>query len=91
MSELFELLRIPSVSSLAENAPDMQKAAEKYVELLLAAGVDRAEIYPTSGHPVVFAEKIIDKSKPTILVYAHYDVQPADPISLWKTAPFELK
>lgn len=89
LSELFELLRIPSISSLAKHAPDMQKAAEKYVELLLAAGVDRAQVYPTKGHPVVFAEKIIDKSKPTILVYAHYDVQPADPINLWTTPPFE--
>lgn len=74
---------------MAEHAPDMRRTAEKYAELLLAAGVDRAEVYPTKGHPVVFAEKIIDKSKPTILVYAHYDVQPADPIALWKTAPFE--
>ncbi len=89
LSELFELLRIPSISSMAEHAPDMRRTAEKYAELLLAAGVDRAEVYPTKGHPVVFAEKIIDKSKPTILVYAHYDVQPADPIALWKTAPFE--
>lgn len=89
LSELFELLRIPSISSLAENAPDMQKAAGKYVEFLLAAGVDRAQVYQTKGHPVVFAEKIIDKSKPTILVYAHYDVQPADPMNLWTTPPFE--
>lgn len=89
LSELFELLRIPSVSSMAVHAPDMQKAAEKYAQLLLAAGVDRAEVYPTAGHPVVFAEKIIDKDKPTILVYAHYDVQPADPMNLWTTPPFE--
>jgi len=89
LSELFELLRIPSISSSAENAADMQKAAEKYAELLIAAGVDKAQVYPTSGHPVVFAEKIIDKKMPTILVYAHYDVQPADPIDLWTTPPFE--
>lgn len=89
LSELFELLRIPSVSSMAEHKPDMQKAAEKYVEALLAAGCDTAQVYPTKGHPVVFAQKIIDKSKPTILVYAHYDVQPADPLNLWTTPPFE--
>lgn len=89
LSELFELLRIPSISSMAEHKADMQKAAEKYVEVLLSAGCDTAKVYPTKGHPVVFAEKVIDKSKPTILVYAHYDVQPADPIDLWKTPPFE--
>lgn len=89
LNELFELLRIPSISSMAEHKPDMERAAEKYKEVLLSAGCDKAEIYPTKGHPVVFAEKIIDKSKPTVLVYAHYDVQPADPLDLWKTPPFE--
>src|SRR5690554_1263165 len=89
LNELFELLRIPSISSMAEHKPDMQAAAQKYAEVLLAAGCDRAQVYPTKGHPVVFAEKIIDKDKPTVLVYAHYDVQPADPIALWKTPPFE--
>ncbi|MDD3033853.1 MAG: M20/M25/M40 family metallo-hydrolase, partial [Bacteroidales bacterium] len=89
LSELFELLRIPSVSSMAEHNSDMQKAAEKYVQLLLAAGADKASVYKTKGHPVVFGEKILDKSLPTILVYAHYDVQPADPIEKWTTPPFE--
>jgi len=89
LKELFELLRIPSISSMAQHKPDMQKAAEKYVEILLVAGCDSAQVYPTKGHPVVFAQKIIDKAKPTILVYAHYDVQPADPINLWTTPPFE--
>ncbi len=89
LSELFELLRIPSISSMAEHKSDMQKAADKYVEALLAAGCDTAKVYPTKGHPVVFAQKIIDKTKPTILVYAHYDVQPADPLNLWTTPPFE--
>lgn len=89
LNELFELLRIPSISSMAQHKPDMEKAAAKYAEVLLAAGCDRAEVYPTKGHPVVFAEKIIDKNKPTILVYAHYDVQPADPLNLWTTPPFE--
>ena len=89
LSELFELLRIPSISSMADHKPDMIKAAEKYAEFLLAAGCETAQVYPTKGHPVVFGQKIIDKKLPTILVYAHYDVQPADPINLWTTPPFE--
>ena len=89
LSELFELLRIPSISSMADHKPDMIKAAEKYAEFLLAAGCETAQVYPTKGHPVVFGQKVIDKKLPTILVYAHYDVQPADPINLWTTPPFE--
>ncbi len=89
ISELFELLRIPSVSSMAVHNGDMHKAAEKYVQLLVEAGADRASVYPTKGHPVVFGEKIVNMSLPTILVYAHYDVQPADPIEKWTTPPFD--
>lgn len=89
LSELFELLRIPSVSSMAAHKPDMEKAAEKYAQLLLTAGCDTAKVFPTKGHPVIFGQKIIDKAMPTILVYAHYDVQPADPFNLWTTPPFE--
>ncbi|MDD4655087.1 MAG: dipeptidase [Bacteroidales bacterium] len=89
LEELFSLLRIPSVSSQKEHKQDMQSCAERYAVLLMEAGVDRVEIYPTAGHPVVFAEKIIDPSKPTVLVYGHYDVQPEDPAELWKTPPFE--
>lgn len=89
LEELFTLMRIPSVSSLKEHKDDMQKCARQYVVLLMEAGADRAEIYPTSGHPVVYAEKIIDPGKPTVLVYGHYDVQPVDPIELWKSPPFE--
>ncbi len=89
LSELFELLQIPSISSMAEHKPDMQKAAEKYVQFLMEAGADYAEIYPTEGHPVVFAQKVVDPRAKTVLVYAHYDVQPADPIELWKTPPFK--
>lgn len=89
LNELFDLLRIPSVSSMAEHKQDMQKAAEKYVQLLKEAGADKVGVYQTKGHPVVFGEKVIDKSLPTILVYAHYDVQPADPIDQWSTPPFE--
>ncbi len=89
LSELFELLRIPSVSSLSDHKGDMKKCADKLVEFLLAAGADKASVYPTKGHPVVYGEKIIDKSKPTILVYGHYDVQPVDPLNLWVSPPFE--
>ncbi len=87
--ELFSLLRIPSVSSHEENRADMMRCAERLVELLKEAGANEAEIYPTAGHPIVFASRIIDPALPTVLVYGHYDVQPVDPIELWKTDPFE--
>lgn len=89
MEELFSLLRIPSVSSQADHKPDMLKCAEKLVDMLKQAGVDRAGVYQTKGHPVVFAEKLIDPAKPTVLIYGHYDVQPVDPINLWDSPPFE--
>ncbi|MEE4260004.1 MAG: dipeptidase [Bacteroidales bacterium] len=89
LEELFELIRIPSISSISEHKPDMVKAAEKYKEYFLAAGCDKAEVMPTAGNPVVYAEKIIDPSLPTVLVYAHYDVMPVDPLDLWKSPPFE--
>ena len=89
LDELFELIRIPSISSLPEHKSDMYKAAEKWKEILLKAGADKAEIYETKGNPVVYGEKIIDKKAPTVLVYAHMDVMPVDPIELWKTQPFE--
>ena len=89
LDELLELLRIPSISARSEHKDDMVKCAEAVKQRLLEAGVDRAEIYPTEGHPVVYAEKIIDNQKPTVLVYGHYDVQPADPLNLWNSPPFE--
>lgn len=89
LAELFEILRIPSISSQSENKKDMQACAEKLAQFLLEAGADTAKVYPTKGHPVVFGEKIIDKNLPTVLVYGHYDVQPVDPIDLWKSNPFE--
>ena len=89
LNELFELLRIPSVSSQSAHKEDMVTCANKLVELLLAAGADSAQVYPTKGHPVVFGEKRFDPSRPTILVYGHYDVQPVDPIELWKSNPYE--
>ena len=89
LDELFSLLRIPSISSSGEHAADMARCAERLAELLKEAGADSAEVYPTSGHPVVFGQKILDPSRPTVLVYGHYDVQPVDPVELWHSAPFE--
>jgi acetylornithine deacetylase/succinyl-diaminopimelate desuccinylase-like protein len=89
LGELAELIRIPSVSSSETHRGEMVRAAEKVMELLNKAGVDKAEIKETKGHPVVYAEKVIDASLPTVLVYGHYDVQPADPLELWKSPPFE--
>ena len=89
LNELFDFLRIPSVSADSKFQPDMIRAAEYIKEKLLAAGLDKAEIVPTAGHPVVYAEKMVDASLPTILVYGHYDVQPADPYELWDSPPFE--
>ena len=89
LNELFDLLRIPSVSSEPEHKEDMYRCARRLTELLREAGAERAEVFDTTGHPVVYAEKIIDPSLKTILVYGHYDVQPVDPIELWKSQPFE--
>ena len=90
LSELFELLRIPSISAQPSlHKGDMVRAAEWLRESLLKAGVDRAEVMPTESNPVVFAEKIIDPAKPTVVVYGHYDVMPVDPIEQWNTEPFE--
>ena len=89
LEELFELIRIPSISSEAAHKPDMIRCAECWREHLLKAGADKAEVMPTDGNPIVYGEKIIDPKKPTVLVYGHYDVMPVDPIELWKTKPFE--
>ena len=89
LSELFELLRIPSVSAKSEHKDDMIKCAETIKKRLLEAGADKVEIYPTAGHPIVYGEKMIDPQKPTVLVYGHYDVQPAEPLELWNHPPFE--
>ena len=89
LDELLELLRIPSVSAKKEHKPDLIKCAEAVKQKLLDAGADKATIYPTDGHPVVVGEKIIDPSKPTVLVYGHYDVQPPEPLELWHSGPFE--
>jgi acetylornithine deacetylase/succinyl-diaminopimelate desuccinylase-like protein len=89
LDELFELIRIPSISSIADHKEDMYKAAEYWKKTLLAAGADKAKIYETDGNPVTYGEKIIDPKLPTVLVYGHYDVMPIDPLELWKTPPFE--
>lgn len=89
LDELLALLRIPSVSADSKFKDDVRRAAEFVKEKLAAAGLDKASLYETPGHPVVYAEKIVDPNKPTVLVYGHYDVQPADPYELWHTPPFE--
>lgn len=89
LEELFELLRIPSISAQSSHREDMIKTAEWLRASLLKAGADRAEVMPTAGNPVVYAEKIIDPAKPTVVVYGHYDVMPEDPKNEWRTDPFE--
>ena len=89
LEELFELIRIPSVSAKKEHKDDMFKATEYIKKSLLYAGADKVEVIPTTGHPVVYGEKLIDPSKPTVLVYGHYDVMPVEPLDLWKSPPFE--
>jgi len=89
LEELFSLIRIPSISSKEQHKPDMYKCASRWKELLLEAGVDHCDVMETKGHPVVFAQKIVDPTLPTILVYGHYDVMPVDPEELWKSKPFE--
>lgn len=87
--DLFDLIRIQSVSSDSSKKSEMVRCAEKWAEILLKAGVDKAEVMSTSGNPVVYAEKIVDTSAKTVLIYGHYDVMPAEPLDLWKTSPFE--
>lgn len=89
LDELLELIRIPSVSARSEHKQDMIKCAEMVKQRLQEAGADKVEISQTPGHPVIYAEKIIDTSKPTVLVYGHYDVQPPDPLELWNSGPFD--
>ena len=89
LDELFELIKIPSVSAQKEHDSDVRKAAELIKNHLLKLSLDNCEICETQGHPIVYGEKIIDKNLPTILVYGHYDVQPVDPIELWDKDPFK--
>ena len=90
LEELFSLIRIPSISAQPEkHADDIRACAERWRQLLLAAGADEAHVMPSAGNPIVFAQKTVDPAAKTILIYAHYDVMPAEPLELWKSAPFE--
>lgn len=89
LDELFSLIRIPSISSESEHKDDMVRCAQRWKELILQAGADKCEIFPTDGNPIVYGEKIIDPNAKTVLVYGHYDVMPVDPLELWNTKPFE--
>jgi acetylornithine deacetylase/succinyl-diaminopimelate desuccinylase-like protein len=89
LDELLDMLRIPSISANPENKNDMLKMADSVKNHLIKAGVDKVEICQTDGYPVVYGEKIVDKKLPTVMVYGHYDVQPADPLDLWHSPPFE--
>lgn len=89
LNELFSLIRIPSISALPAHKDDMLACAERWRQLLLEAGADEAMVMPSEGHPLVYAEKRVSPDAPTVLVYAHYDVMPAEPLELWKSQPFE--
>ncbi len=89
LEELKTLIRIPSISTASEHKEDTRRCAANVQEFLVRAGLDKAELYPTDGHPIVYAEKIIGEELPTVLIYGHYDVQPADPLDEWETPPFE--
>lgn len=89
LDELFDLLRIPSVSADSRHKGDVRKAAEFVLQRLKDAGADKVEMCETKGHPIVYGEKLVDRAFPTVLVYGHYDVQPADPLNLWHSPPFE--
>ena len=89
LEELFELLRIPSISAKSEHKKDIITCAELLKSHLEKQGFNNCEICKTKGNPIVYGEKIIDNKLPTVLVYGHYDVQPTDPVELWNSAPFE--
>ncbi|CAN5203342.1 dipeptidase [soil metagenome] len=89
LDELFDILRIPSVSADPKFKNDVLKAADYLQKMLIKAGMEHVELLPTKGYPIVYGEKIIDPSLPTVLIYGHYDVQPADPYELWDSPPFE--
>ena len=89
LDELFSLIRIPSISAEPAHHADCLRCAERWRELLLEAGADRAEVMPSQGNPLVYGEKLVDASAPTVLVYGHYDVMPVAPLEKWTTPPFE--
>ena len=89
LEELFEFIKIPSVSADTKFQDDVIRAATFLENNLKKIGADKVQIFSTDGHPIVYAEKIINKNLPTVLVYGHYDVQPADPYELWDSDPFD--
>ena len=89
LKELFEFLKLPSVSADSKFSDYMNTTANWLSNELLKSGCDSANVYKTNGHPIVYGEKIVNPSYPTILVYGHYDVQPPDPLELWTSPPFE--
>ncbi|MBK8921037.1 MAG: dipeptidase [Saprospirales bacterium] len=89
LDELLELLRIPSISADQQYQAEVSRMADATAAHLRQAGLDRVEVFATAGHPVVYGEKMVDPSAPTVLVYGHYDVQPPDPLDLWQSPPFE--
>lgn len=89
LDELMELLRIPSISADSRYKDDVKRTAEWIAEKLKGLNLDKIEIHPTQGHPIVYAEKMVNPALPTVLIYGHYDVQPPDPLDLWDSPPFE--
>src|SRR5512132_2108863 len=89
LEELKEFIRIPSISTLPENRGDIERAAQFVADSLKAVGMENVEIIPTGKHPLVYADWLHAPGKPTVLFYGHYDVQPADPLELWNSPPFE--
>jgi acetylornithine deacetylase/succinyl-diaminopimelate desuccinylase-like protein len=89
VGELTAFLSIPSISSLSEHADDVRRAGEWVAQRLREAGMEAVEVMPTGGHPVVYGQWLHASGKPTVLIYGHFDVQPADPLELWTTPPFE--
>ena len=89
LDQLFEFLKLPSISADSRFKSDMLKTAKWLSNQLLNSGCEISEIYETDGHPIVYGEKMVDISYPTILVYGHYDVQPPDPVELWTNPPFD--
>ena len=89
LNDLYEFLRIPSVSAQSEHKPDIERAAKWTADRLHTVGLDNVEIVPTKMHPLVYGESLKAPGKPTVLFYGHYDVQPAEPLNLWTSPAFE--
>ena len=88
LNELFELLRQPSISANPKYKEDVLRTANIVKDNLEKIGIEKAQLYETKGYPIVYGEKIISNSLPTVLIYGHYDVQPPDPLDLWDSEPF---